>query len=176
LTREQSAVLGCVTGARALAARLVGERADAAAALVSAAADASAALARGYAAAGVGALLIAEEAPLSSPEHAATIAPVGAVAREFGIPLILLARHPLSGAVEDAVRAAGADRIAAPGGRGSVCAMPSAMLLGAPSASDGWFRLQRDAKPAPRLFVSEWEVPVDSPLETLVALRDKVVA
>ena len=50
------------------------------------------------------------------------------------------------------------------------------MLRAAPQASEGWLRLQRDAKKAPRLFVSEWEVPLDASVETMIALRDKVVA
>jgi hypothetical protein len=50
------------------------------------------------------------------------------------------------------------------------------MLRAAPSASEGWFKLQRQAKPAPRLFLSEGEVPLDAPAETLIALRERVVS
>ena len=175
-TREQSTVLGCLTGVRILTARLLGARPAPGVDVEPAAIEISGALARAYCEAGVGALLIASELPFPDPSVARHFSPLAEIARSFGVPLMLLTRHPMGPSVEAALRAAGIDHVAAPGGHGSVCAISSTMLRAAPAASEGWFRLQRDAKPAPRLFVSEWEVPVDAPVETLVALREKVVA
>jgi hypothetical protein len=173
-TREQSTVVGCVTGVRTLAARLIGHRPAPGATVEPAAIEIACALARAFCEAGVGALMMVADLPMGEAADARNFAPITAVAREFGIPTILMSRHPVSTALEGALHAAGVDHISAPGGHDSVCAIPSAMLRAAPEASDGWFTLQRRAKPAPRLFVSEWEVPPDARIATLVALRHKV--
>jgi hypothetical protein len=175
-TRAQSCVVGCVTGTRVLAVRLLGVRPKPGVDVEPAAAEIGRALARAYCEAGVGALALAADLPLTDPSEARHYKPVADVGREYGLPVILLSRHPMSPALESSLHKAGIDHVASPGGRDSVCALPASMARAAPEASNGWFRLQRDAKPAPRLFVSEWEVPVDASVETLIALRDKVVA
>ncbi len=173
-TREQSAVLGCVTGVRTLATRLVGHRPAPGSTVEPEATEIAVTLARAFCEAGVGALVMIAEEPMGVTGDAANFRPIAAVAEEHGIPTILMSRHPLSTALEGALHSAGVDHISAPGGRDPVCAIPSTMLRAAPEASDGWFTLQRGAKPAPRLFVSEWEVPIDARIPTLVALRHKV--
>ncbi len=173
-TREQSTVLGCVTGVRTLAARLIGHRPAPGATVEPEATEIACALARSFCEAGVGALVMIAEEPMSETADAGNFRPTAAIAQEFAVPTLLLSRHPLSAALEAALHAAGVDHISAPGGRDPVCALPSAMLRGAPEAADGWFTLQRGAKPGPRLFVSEWEVPSDARVPTMVALRHKV--
>ena len=175
-TRAQSSVVACLTGVRTLAVRLLGVRPKPEVNLEPAALEIAQALARAYCDAGVGALVFAAELPMSDPVEAAHFKPVAEIAREHDVPSIMLSRHPMSHAVETALHKAGIDHVAAPGVRGPICALPATMLRAAPQASNGWFQLQRDAKPAPRLFVSEWEVPVDAALDTMIALRDKVVA
>jgi hypothetical protein len=175
-TRAQSCVVGCVTGTRVLAVRLLGVRPKPGVDVEPAAAEIGRALARAYCEAGVGALALAADLPLTDPSEARHYKPVADVGHEYGVPVILLSRHPMSQALEAGLHKAGIDHVASPGGRDSVCALPAAMVRAAPEASNGWFRLQRDAKRAPRLFVSEWEVPVDASVDTLIALRDKVVA
>ena len=175
-TREQSTVIACITGVRILAERLLGMRAAPNDRVEPVALEINLALARAYCEAGVGGLLIAAESPFPDPSVAVHFAPVAEIASGFGVPVILLTRHLIGPAIEAALREAGIAHVAAPGVRGSVCALQATMMRAPPSASDGWFKLQRGAKPAPRLFVSEWEVPVDASVDTLVALRDKVVA
>lgn len=175
-TRAQSSVVACLTGIRALTVRLLGVRPKPGVNLEPAAIEIAQALARAYCDAGVGALVFAAELPMTDPSEAAHFSAVTQIARDHDIPAILLSRHPVSHAIEAALLKAGMSHVAAPGARGSICALSASMLRSPPQASNGWFQLQRDAKPAPRLFVSEWEVPVDASLETLVALRDKVVA
>jgi len=175
-TREQSSVIACLTGTRILAVRLLGVRPKPGVDLEPAAAEIAQALARAYCEAGVGALAMAAELPMTDTSEGRHFKPVAEVAREYGVPVILLSRHPMSQTLEAGLHKAGIDHVASPGGKDSICALPAAMVKAAPEASNGWFRLQRDAKPAPRLFVSEWEVPVDAAVETLIALRDKVVA
>jgi hypothetical protein len=175
-TREQSSVIACVTGMRILAVRLLGVRPKPGVDVEPAAAEIARALARAYCEAGVGALVAAAELPMTDASEARHYQPVAEVAREYGVPMILLSRHPMSQALEAGLHKSGIDRVASPGGKDSVCALPAAMVRAAPDVSNGWFRLQRDAKTAPRLFVSDWELPVDASTETLIALRDKVVA
>jgi hypothetical protein len=175
-TRAQSSVVGCVTGTRILAVRLLGVRPKPGVDVEPAAAEIGRALARAYCEAGVGALALASDLPMTDPSEAQHYKPVADVGREYGVPVLLLSRHPMSQALEAGLHKAGIDLVAAPGARDSICALSASMVRAAPEASNGWFRLQRDAKPAPRLFVSEWEVPVDASVETLIALRDKVVA
>jgi hypothetical protein len=176
-TREQSTVIAAVSGVRTLAAHMVGPRApdSAYATAQEAASDIIGALARSYGESGVGAIAVIEETAMADPIDARSFAPVAEVARKLDVPMILLSRHPMPPSVESAIRAVGVSHVAAPGGRGSVCAIPATMLRAAPSASEGWFKLQRQAKPAPRLFLSEGEVPLDAPAETLIALRERVV-
>ncbi len=173
-TREQSTVLGCVTGVRTLAARLMGHRPVPGATVEPEAIEIARSLARAFCEAGVGALVMVADLPMADAADARNFAPITAVAREFGVPTILMSRHPLSAPLAAALHAAGVDHVSAAGGPDPVCAIPSAMLRAAPEASDGWFRLQRGAKPAPRLFVSEWEVPPDARVPTMVALRHRV--
>ncbi len=175
-TREQSTVLGCVTGVRTLAARLIGHRPAPGATVEPEATEIAIALARAFCEAGVGALVMVADLPMGEAADARNFEPITAVAREFSVPTILMSRHPLPTVLFSALHGAGVDHISAPGGRDPVCAIPSAMLRSAPEASDGWFTLQRGAKPAPRLFVSEWEVPPDARVPTLIALRHKVTA
>jgi hypothetical protein len=176
-TRAQSTVIACLTGIRTLALRLLGVRPQANASMEPAAVEIARALANAYCEVGVGALVFAAELPFADAAEARHFTPVAEVAREHGVPMMLLSRHPMSGAIEVALNKVGVDCVGAPGARlGSVCALQMDKLRGKPEASDGWFRLQRDAKPAPRLFVSEWEVPLDASVDTLIALRDKVVA
>lgn len=173
-TREQSTVLGCVTGVRTLVARLIGHRPAPGATVEPEATEIAVALARAFCEAGVGALVMVADLPMAETADARNFMPITAVAREFAVPTVLMSRHPLSTALEAALHRAGVDHISAPGGRDPVCAIPGAMLRGAPEAADGWFTLQRGAKPGPRLFLSEWEVPPDARIPTLVALRHKV--
>jgi len=176
-TREQSTVIACLTGIRTLALRLLGVRPLPNASMEPAAIEIAQSLARAYCEAGVGALVFAAEVPFIDAAEATHFAPLAEVAREYGVPAILLSRHPMSPSSEAALHKIGIDRVTAPGTRlSSICALPATMLRAAPQASDGWFRLQCDAKKAPRLFVSEWEVPLDASVETMIALRDKVVA
>jgi hypothetical protein len=176
-TRSQSSVVACLTGIRTLALRLLGVRPQPNESMEPAAVDIACALANAYCELGVGALVFMVELPFVDAAEARHFIPVAEVARRHDVPMMLLSRHPMSGAIEAALAKVGVDCVGAPGAKlGSVCALQLDKLRGKPGASDGWFRLQRDAKPAPRLFVSEWEVPLDASVDTLIALRDKVVA
>ena len=152
-------ILGAISGPATLLDRLYGTaaidraRAEAGVAL-------SLRLARGFAEAGVDALVAIEDASDVDPDRLSAFAPVFNLAAYYNRPIVLLGARPLPDAYCEAARQAGARLVAAPGLGGEALVAPvEAFAEGA-------------IGPAPsetRIVFSAGELPPDTPAEAVLA-------
>lgn len=156
-TAGDSAVLGYLTGPRTMLAPVVGDDQGTDRTVLDAAVQLLVELLKAYCDAGVGGALVAEDVVLDDLS-APALEPLFNVARYYGIPLVLLSRPPVSGAVAADARRAGFDVPADP--------LPLDLVTheGAP---DGW-RARQGRTPAIRL--TQWEAPLHSIPENVIAL------
>ncbi len=182
--------LGYLSGARTLLARLYGDavadsiqeaqkRGNVAGEdrdRLEGAVQMSLSLARAYGEAGVSALLLAEEKEVESIAFLGGFEPLFNLADYYGIPIILLSRHPLSAGIGEAARRAGARCVIAPGGEiREVCGFPLGLLSGSEQDRREWVEVRRPEHTTHRLFLSEWELPADTPPEKVIGARRALV-
>lgn len=186
-TGDEAAVLAYLTGPRTLFARLLGAAAarrlskslksgkprgadkDA----IEAAAELSLTLAKAYCEAGCGALLLAEDEEPGDLECLAAVSALINLAEYYGVPVLLLSRAPLGTAARARARAAGLWHVAAPGAANGLHAIPLKVLMEAADRAVAWAK-SVPAGGAPRLFVTEWEIPSTAKPEAVAALRAEV--
>ena len=187
-TGEDATVLGYLTGARTLLTRLFGAAAArrlvkglATAKLkgadkeaVEAAMALSLVLAKAYCEAGCGALVLAEDEPPGDLGYLSALAPLLNLVEYYGVPVLLLCRHPLNEAARAAARAARIQFISSPEYSNGVQMVPNRILLDNPEDAVSWARALPGGGDS-QLFVSEWEIPAEAAPEAVIALRNEVV-
>jgi hypothetical protein len=188
-TGNAASVLGYLTGIHTLLVRLFGtiEARRLARALaqgsprgadkdaVEAAVGLSLVLANAYCEAGCGALLITENEPTGDQWPLSALAPVRNLADYYGIPILLLCRHPVGEAGQQTARAAGIRHVASPGASDGLQMVPEAVLMADAERAASWARALPPAG-APRLFLTEWEIPTSAVPEAVIALQKMIVA
>lgn len=185
-TLDESAVLGYLTGLHTLIGRLFGEdRRDALLQSMAAGEMAkenrdvlngsvqlSLQLARAYCEMGVGGLLFAEEDQAGDFGYLRLLEPVFNVANYYGMPLMLLCRRPLSYGQKREALQAGFQYVLAPDEgapeENDVARLIPAELLIEEGALDSWVQEQRNTAGGAWIYVSEWELPLETVPEALV--------
>ncbi len=195
-TLDESAVLGYLTGLHTLLSRLFGE--DKQRFLLEAAASGemtkedrdalngtvqlSLHLARAYCEAGVGGLLLAEEDEVEDFGYLWFMEPVFNVANYYGMPLILLSRHPLSHRQKREAAQAGFHYVSAldkenqeENSANVAHAIPIDVLMEEGERGSDWLREQRSVAGEAGIYVSEWELPLEAAPETLINMGQSFV-
>ena len=119
----------------------------------------------GLCGAGVAALVMLEAVADPDPTLFGAFDAAFNLAAYYQVPVLYLARHALSRDVAAAARQAGARWAVGPGDvDGPVASVPLELFGGGDGAAAG-------AAAGIRLHVSSWEVPADTPVESVAALR-----
>ena len=156
---EDIAVLGTLAAPSAFAGALAVEEA----------ARRAARAVDGLCAAGVSALAMLEESAAPDPGLFGAFDAAFNLAHYYQVPVLYLARHSQEPGVLDAARGAGARWAVGPGDAdGAVASVPLALFDGDGRAASGW---AATLPAGVRLFVSSWEVPAETPVEAVAALR-----
>lgn len=172
-TRDESAVLGYLTGPRTLLAHLLGEERHEDRDALNDAVGLTLQLAREYCEAGVGCLLLAEEHDAEDSGYLRSLEPVFNLANYYDVPLMLLNRHPLSPQQREEASQTGFRYVSAPDASGEapvvgVCPIPTGPLTGEEFSGEDWLQERRGEAGGARIFVSEWELPVETLPENLI--------
>lgn len=156
---DRTAVLGTLAAPSALAGTAaVGDAARLATAAV-----------EGLCGAGAAALVMLEAAENPDPALFRAFDAAFNLAAYYQVPVLYLARHAQVPAVLDAARAAGARWAVGPGdANGAVASVPLRLFGGDGSAAAGW---AAGLPGGVRLYVSSWEIPADTPVEAVAAVR-----
>ena len=187
-TGEDATVLGYLTGVRALLTRLFGVavarrlvKALATAKLkgadkeaIEAAMALSLVLAKAYCEAGCGALVLAEDEPPGDLRYLSVLAPLLNLAEYYGVPVLLLCRHPVDEAARAAAQAVGIHFVSSPGHCNGLQMVPNRILMDNPGDAVSWARALPGGGDS-QLFVTEWEIPAAAAPEAVIALRKEVV-
>lgn len=153
---EETAVLGTLAAPSALDARRATAAVD------------------GLCGAGVAGLVMLEAAEDPDPAPLGDFDAAFNLAAYYQVPVLYLARREADAAVLDAARAAGARWAVGPGDAdGAVASVPLDLFDGDGTAATAWAAGLPDGV---RLFVSSWEVPADTPVESVAALRRALCA
>ncbi|QIN79985.1 hypothetical protein GBA65_17295 [Rubrobacter marinus] len=188
-TLDKSAVLGYLTGLRTLLNHLFGEGEGNRLLQAASSGEApkedrdtledtfqiSLQLARAYCEAGVGGLLLAEEAGTDVSASARLLAPVFNIANYYGVPVMLLSRGPLTPRAKEEALQAGFRYVAAPDDgdppeQTAVRSVPTALCVREEAPVEDWVREQRGRGGGARIYVSEWELPAEAIPENLIEL------
>ena len=123
----------------------------------------------GLCGAGVAALVLLEAVEDPDPELFARFDAAFNLAHYYQVPVLYLARHALAPGVAEAVRKAGARWAVGPGDAdGNVASVPLNLFDGDGRAASAW---AAGLPAGVRLHVSSWELPADTPVESVAALR-----
>ena len=126
----------------------------------------------GLCGAGVAGLVMLEAAEDPDPASLGDFDAAFNLAAYYQVPVLYLARREVGPAVLDAARAAGARWAVGPGDAdGAVASIPLDLFDG--DDSSGW---SAGLPGGVRLFVSSWEVPAGTPVESVAALRRALCA
>ena len=118
----------------------------------------------GLCGAGVAALVMLEEVEHPDPGVFGAFDAAFNLAAYYQVPVLYLARHAQDPRVLEAARAAGARWALGPGDAdGGVASVPLDLFADNGAATG--------LLPGARLYVSSWEVPADTPVESVAALR-----
>ncbi len=139
-----------------------------------AARSATAAAVEGLCGAGAAALVMLEEADERGPALPDGVDAAFNLAAYYGVPALYLARRTVDAGVLDAARAAGARWAVGPGGTdGAVASVPLDLFDGDGAAASAW---AAGLPGGVRLYVSSWEIPADTPVEAVAAVRRALCA
>ena len=123
----------------------------------------------GLCGAGAAGLVVLEEADDPDPGLLGGLDAAFNLAAYYQVPAIYLARRTVDAGVLDAARAAGARWALGPGDAdGAVASVPLDLFGGDEAAASDW------AASLPgevRLYISSWEIPADTPVEAVAAVR-----
>lgn len=192
-TRDESAVLGYLTGPRTLLAHLFGEERQRRLLQAGASGEEAAGgdldaldgavglslqLARAYCEVGVGALLLAEgQEAAEDSGYLKGLEPILNLANYYDVPLLLLERHPVPSRWREQASRAGFRYVSAPRAGSpeealadGVCPVPTEPLTGEGFSAEEWLRERRGEAGGARIYVSEWELPVETLPENLIDL------
>ena len=126
----------------------------------------------GLCGAGVAGLVMLEAAEDPDPASLGDFDAAFNLAAYYQVPVLYLARREVGPAVLDAARAAGARWAVGPGDAdGAVASVPLDLFDG--DDASGW---SAGLPGGVRLFVSSWEVPAGTPVESVAALRRALCA
>lgn len=174
-TRDESAVLGYLTGPRTLLAYLLGESAGEDRDALNDAAQLSLQLAREYCEAGVGCLLVAEEHEAEDSGYLRSLEPVFNLANYYDVPLMLLNQRPMPPQQREEASQAGFRYVSAPDAdipeedsTAGVCPIPTDQLTSEEFSGEDWLQERRSEDGGERIYVSEWELPVETLPENLI--------
>jgi len=171
-TRNETAVIGYLTGPTTLTTRLAGAAARDPEA-VRRVASLSIALARQYGELGVSALVLAEDVAVASAE---TIRPYDALvnaAEYYGIPTYLLCRHAIDVALRDGLRKLGFRAVASPSGPDPTVQLIDDGALGDPAHAPAWLAARPGARGS-RLFTTGWDLAPDISPEVVMGWRTAI--
>ena len=128
----------------------------------------------GLCGAGVAGLIMLEAAEDPDPASLGDFDAAFNLAAYYQVPVLYLARREVGPAVLDAARAAGARWAVGPGDAdGAVASVPLDLFDGDGTAATAW---TAGLPGGVRLFVSSWEVPAGTPVESVAALRRALCA
>lgn len=187
-TGSDVAVLGYLTGPRTLFERLFGAAAARRMAkalkegkprgadreAIEAAAELSLTLAKSYCEAGCGALLLSEDEKPGDLECLSAFSALLNLAEYYGVPVLLLCRHPLGKDAQAAARSARLPFVAWPGGGDGLQTAPLEVLMETADHAAAWAK-ELPAAGESRLVVTEWEIPPAATPEAVIALRNEIV-
>ncbi|MDE0410209.1 MAG: hypothetical protein OXN81_20380 [Alphaproteobacteria bacterium] len=139
-----------------------------------AAGSATAGAVEGLCRAGATGLVVLEEADDPDPGLLGGLDAAFNLAAYYQVPAVYLARRTVDAGVLDAARAAGARWAVGPGDTDGAVASIPLELFGRhePAASDWAAGLPRGV----RLYISSWEIPADTPVEAVAAVRRALCA
>lgn len=173
-TRDEATVLGYLTGPRTLVAHMLDDDKQEDRDTLDGAVGISLQLAREYLEAGVGCLLLVEEYEWDSG-YLRSLEPVFNLANYYDVPLMLLNRHPMSPRQREEASKAGFRYASAPdadtsGGAPAdeVCPIPTEPLASEEFSGEGWLQERRGEGGGGRIYVSEWELSVETLPENLI--------
>ncbi len=123
----------------------------------------------GLCGAGVAALVMLEAAENPNPTLFRDFDAAFNLAAYYQVPVLYLARHAQAPGVLDAARAGGARWAVGPGDAdGAVASVPLDMFGGDESAAAVW---AAGLPGGVRFYISSWEIPADTPVEAVAAVR-----
>ena len=172
-TRDEAAVLGYLTGPWTFVTHMLGEAAGDDRNALDNIVGISLQLAREYCEAGVGCLLLAEEHEAEGSRYLRSLEPVFNLANYYDMPVMLLNRHPMSPRQREEASKAGFRYVSAPDNSGQAsadgaCSIPTEPLTGEDFSGEGWVQERRGEGGGARIYVSEWELPVETLPENLI--------
>ena len=158
---DRTAVLGTLAAPSTLIAHVSGA-VEEAARLTAAAVD-------GLCGAGVAALVLLEESKAPDPGLFGRFDAAFNLAQYYQVPVLYLARQAQGPGVLDAARDAGARWAVGPGDAdGAVASVPLDLFDGDGAAASAW---AAGLAAGVRLYVSSWELPADTQVEAVAAVR-----
>lgn len=132
-------------------------------------------LTRAYCEAGVGGLFLAEEDKVENFGYLRTLEPVFNVANYYSVPLILLSKHPLSNQQAKEALQYGFRYVSSPAGEGEnsveiVHTIPTDLMMEEEVSEADWLQKQQSAAGEAGIYISEWELPLETAPEKLIEM------